>query len=174
MLANSPESPDIDRPRLTVLKEDNENEDSDVSPTPAPPARSLAAELGISEDDESPLREKKVEPNLIKAKTVKPGARLTAKEKGKSRAEPIPVSRTRPAVALEKENVKRAKLSTGAPSMVRPAAQQNAPDRKSVNLPPKPFSRTNVPGKLPPGKGGARRVPIDSAEAAPVGPAWKS
>lgn len=181
MLSNSPDSPDIDRPHLDALREDVEDE-LDISPTPAPPApaalapaKSLAAELGISDDeDESPLREKKIEPNLAKAKAGKPGMKTTAKEKGKGRADPAPMSRTRAAVPLEKENVKRAKLSAGAPT--RGTTTQTAVDRKVLKAPPKPFSKSTVAAKLPANRGGARRVPIDSAEAAPVsrgGPGWK-
>lgn len=179
MLANSPDSPNIDRPLLDALTEDAE-EDSDGSPTPAPtvstpipampPQRSLAAELGITEDDENPLRDRKAQAN-VKSKTTGPVTKLTAKEKGKARAEPVPVSRTRPAVALEKENVKRAKLSSGAASTASTA--QAAPEKKSVKAPPKPFSRSKVTGRPPPARTGPRRVPIDSAEAAHVGPGWK-
>ncbi|KAH9930287.1 Afadin and alpha-actinin-binding-domain-containing protein [Fomitopsis serialis] len=180
MLANSPDSPDIERPQLDSLEERME----DVSPTPgaptAPPVlaptRSLAQELGISEEDDSPpLRDKKVPRNLAKRSTsAAPSAaapKLTAKEKGKAKAEPTVSSRTRPAVALEKENVKRAKLSSGAASGA-PGSSMNK-SAAPTKVAPKPFARPKVAGKLPPGKGGPRRVPIDSAEAAPVGRMWK-
>ncbi|OSX64473.1 hypothetical protein POSPLADRAFT_1137091 [Postia placenta MAD-698-R-SB12] len=179
MLANSPDSPNIDRPLLDALTEDAE-EDSDGSPTPAPtvstpipampPQRSLAAELGITEDDENPLRDREAQAN-VKSKATGPVTKLTAKGKGKAKAEPMPVSRTRPAVALEKENVNRAKLSSGAASTTGTA--QAAPEKKSVKAPPKPFSRSKVAGRPPPARIGPRRVPIDSAEAAHVGPGWK-
>ncbi|CCM01360.1 uncharacterized protein FIBRA_03410 [Fibroporia radiculosa] len=181
MLADSPESSDSGRPSLDSVKEDDEDESPNISPTPAPldfasaaPGKSLAQELGVSDDDESPLREKKVEPNAVKISKPVAGARLPAKDKGKAKAVPTAVPRTRPAVPMEKENVKRAKLSTGAAAALAPTSQAaERLEKKSVKAPPKPFTRSRVPGKLPPGKGGARRVPIDSVEAAPVGPAWK-
>ncbi|KAI0954591.1 hypothetical protein AcW1_006435 [Taiwanofungus camphoratus] len=185
MLANSPDSPDIDRPPpLGALSEENESEGLDTSPTPAysapapvAAAKSLAAELGITEDIDSTLREKRVEPNIVKANASHSTAgRLTMKEKGKGKAEPAVGMRTRPAVALEKENVKRAMMSVTASNGVGGTTRISPVERdpkKIVKAPPKPFTRPKNASKLAPGKGGARRVPIDSAEAAPVGPAWK-
>ncbi|KAH9832560.1 uncharacterized protein C8Q71DRAFT_258970 [Rhodofomes roseus] len=183
MLANSPDSPDIERPHLGSLEEAME-EDPDDSPTPAAPVappvlaptKSLAEELGISEEDDSPpLREKRAQPNLAKrsagAVPAAAAPRFTAKEKGKAKAEPTVSTRTRPAVALEKENVKRAKLSNGSGSggSASSISKSTAPTKVATKL----FAKPKVTGKLPPGKGGARRVPIGSAEAAPVGRMWK-
>lgn len=183
MLANSPESPDIERPRLGALDEEMEG-DEEESPTPAAtvappvlaPPKSLAEALGVSESDDGPtaLREK-TQANVAKrnppaARPVAP--RLTAKEKGKGKAEqpkPAAASRTRPAGTLEKENVKRAKLS-GGPGAVSTNGTTNSAGGRSTapaKAPPKPFSKPAG------GKGGARRVPIGSAEAALVGRMWK-
>ncbi|PCH36393.1 hypothetical protein WOLCODRAFT_140389 [Wolfiporia cocos MD-104 SS10] len=182
MLANSPESP----PQAGASAGNEQYGGLDASPTPirtahapaAPPLRSLAAELGVSSDDDSPRPAKKPAPAVAKVKTLKPStARLTGKEKGKARAEPPRAPRARAVAAPpEKDNVRRAKLMAAGSSAQAPAAA--APERKpvSVRTQPKPLARPKVASSLkapPPGKGGARRVPIDSAEAAPVAPVWK-
>ena len=191
MLANSPESPDIERPQLGALEVEMEGDEED-SPTPAAtvappvlvPSKSLAEELGVSEGDDSPpaLREReKTRVNAAKrtAPAVRPAAapapRVTAKEKGKAKAEPpkpaAATSRTRPAGTLEKENVKRAKLSAGsANGGTRAAAGKSTAPTKA---PPKPFSKPAGAARSGPGGGGPRRVPIGSAEAAPMGRMWK-
>ncbi|KAI0695066.1 Afadin and alpha-actinin-binding-domain-containing protein [Cerioporus squamosus] len=121
MMANSPESPE--GPQLDALAE------VDESAMDAAPVRSLAEELGVSEDDDSPLREKQPQPQpqvqvQSKPATAAAARKATAgtqvKDKGKAKAAPAPApqsasrARTRAGGALEKENVKRAKLS--APS----------------------------------------------------------
>lgn len=187
MLANSPESPDIERPRLGALDKEMEG-DEEHSPTPvatiAPPVlappKSLAEELGMSDDSPPALREK-TQANV--AKRNPPGARpaaprLSAKEKGKGKAEsskPAAASRTRAAGTLEKENVKRAKLSggTGEGPSDGSANTEGGRSTAPAKVPPKPFSKPSGAGRLAPGKGGARRVPIGSAEAAPMGRMWK-
>lgn len=189
MLANSPESPDIERPQLGALDEEIEGDEED-SPTPAAtvappvlaPTKSLAEELGVSEGDDSPpaLREKKTQVNTAK-RSVRPAAapRVAAKEKGKAKAEPpkpaAAASRTRPAGTLEKENVKRAKLSGGAGAGSANGGASTAGGKSTAQAKPpsKPFSKPAGAGRLAPGKSGPRRVPIGSAEAAPVGRMWK-
>ncbi|KZT07244.1 uncharacterized protein LAESUDRAFT_742987 [Laetiporus sulphureus 93-53] len=160
MLAKSPDSPESDSGKLNALQES----DSDFSPTPMPiaaaplaraPIQSLA-ELGALEDpDENPLLDKTPDAKGVKPRASQFQTRLTAKQKGKGRAEPLVHSRSRPAVALERENIKRAKLISAS------TANRS------------PFARTKAASKLPGVKGGARRVPIGSAEAAPTGPTWK-
>ncbi|RPD52962.1 hypothetical protein L226DRAFT_489474 [Lentinus tigrinus ALCF2SS1-7] len=119
MMGNSPDSPE--GPALDALAEVDENA---MDVTPSAPARSLAEELGVSEDDDSPLREKQPQPQP-QAHTKPPAAvrkpAPSVQNKGKGKAAPAPApqqqasrSRTRAGAALEKENVKRAKLS--APS----------------------------------------------------------
>ena len=88
MLAQSPDSPP---PALAALAEADENAmDLDVSHIPAHAqhtagtTRSLAEELGVSEDDESPLREKP--PPVNKPKPPAP----VDKGKGKPRADAAP------------------------------------------------------------------------------------
>ncbi|KAL6297903.1 Afadin and alpha-actinin-binding-domain-containing protein [Sparassis latifolia] len=185
LLANSPDSPETDVPRLGSLAEE-EDDDLEVSPTPAaitpvtvalPPAMSLAAELGIADDDddESPLREKRAERNAAEPKSVHAAVRqAVAKGKGKARTEVSAASRGT-VIPGEKENVKRAKSSTSGTTVKATPLVRD--EKKTARPPPKPSvvsARTRFTiNKLPQGKGGARRVPIDSAEAAPVGPGWK-
>ncbi|TBU23711.1 Afadin and alpha-actinin-binding-domain-containing protein [Dichomitus squalens] len=182
MLARSPDSPPV--AALDALAEVDENAmDLDVSHIPAhamQPSRTLAEELGVSEDDDNPLREKP-------APADKP--KVVEKGKGKARADAAPqvqaqtrTSRARAGGALEKENVKRAKLNP--PTAAATASGKGAAASKDVKKPPsKPANgvstraRTAAAGGRgtvvkPPSKGGPRRVPIGSAEAAPV-PSWR-
>ena len=146
--------------------------------------------------EESALREKKVEMNVnVKTQIVDPEAkRFTTKEKGKGKADPLPGTTTmknRAAGVVEKENQVKAKgtrtMSSSSSRSVSPGLGSNA-KTKVGNVPTddkkagKPVAKaasaafsgsTRAGMKLPPGKGGARRVPIDSAEAAPVGPGWR-
>ncbi|KAI0773249.1 Afadin and alpha-actinin-binding-domain-containing protein [Trametes elegans] len=202
MLANSPDSPE--GPRLGSLPESAEDSIEQDAPPPNPePIRSLAEELGVSEDDDSPLREKQAPPQNAKpgpAQGTKRKAgpseperhaqppRATA-AKGKGRADgAAPVTRGRAGGALEKENVKRAKLSSGAGAGAKPAETARKPRAKAAVV-PKPVSstaqvtssrsRTGAGGsgsgsRAPPpkSKSGPRRVPAGSAEAASV-PTWR-
>jgi hypothetical protein len=146
--------------------------------------------------EESALREKKVELNVnVKTQIVDPeGKRFTTKDKGKGKADPLPLTTTtknRATGVVEKENQVKAKgtrtMSSSSSRSVSPGLSSNA-KMKVSNVPTnskkavKPVAKaasatfsggTRVGMKLPPGKGGARRVPIDSAEAAPVGPGWR-
>ncbi|KII85992.1 hypothetical protein PLICRDRAFT_115132 [Plicaturopsis crispa FD-325 SS-3] len=177
MLADSPTSPQNSGTRpLDVLTE--ESEDS-MAPEPFPAistaAKSLAAELGVSDDDTSPLREKKVEPNPnVGTKVFRPPEpkRLTSKEKGKGRApEPVAPGKRR-STEPQKENDTKRSRSTATAMKLPPADS-----KKLVRPAGKPvesgLSKPRVIPRIAPGNGGPRRVPIDSAEAAPKGRGWK-
>lgn len=191
MMNDSPVSPPNPSTSLTDLVEDDEH-----SPTPAvtftkpaanlkPALSTLAAELGM---EESPLREKKVEPNADK-KVVADDKRFTAKEKGKTKMDPLAgpagapaTARSRPSGAVEKENQVKAKTSrvssSSSGSIVSgpgSKAKQSVgpPDAKktvkSIAKPPPVASGSGTakPGFKPgPVLGGARRVLVQSAEAA--------
>ena len=174
--------------------------DLDISHVPARPQLSLAEELGVSEDGDSPLRDKAPPPPSLPAQAIapnKPAAPVrrgaTEKGKGKARAEPAPsqpqapqtrTSRARAGATLEKENVKRAKLnppSTGAaaaggsrdakkPPLSKPASGIGARTRSGGGAGAGGGARGTV--VKPPSRGGPRRVPIGSAEATPV-PSWR-
>ncbi|KAG2363148.1 Afadin and alpha-actinin-binding-domain-containing protein [Suillus spraguei] len=145
MLANSPDS-------LDEVSE--ESEDSPTSIIPLPVATKIFP--SESESDDSPLREKKTERNVVPLPPLK--NRLSAKEKGKTKAELVVPGKLKP----EKEN------------------RDKVPRKPSPSLPPAPQSKLKVSSlatskpapKLPSGKGGARRVLIGSAEAAPL-PGWR-
>ncbi|KAI0738684.1 Afadin and alpha-actinin-binding-domain-containing protein [Daedaleopsis nitida] len=218
MMADSPESPD--GPKLDALAEVDENS-MDTSHIPACAQgrpRSLAEELGVSEDDDdSPLREKQATPAGRshaatapagrKAGSVQPRAGIGAgKTKGKEKekvltsgpaAQAAPVqnaSRARPGGSLEKENVKRVKLSGpsqpsggsgGSAKSVRSATSSSSSSSSRDGKKTKPVgigarARTAASGRgagagagsKPALKGGPRRVPMGSAEAAPV-PTWR-
>lgn len=152
MLANSPDS-------LDEVSE--ESEDSPTSIIPLPVATKIFP--SESESDDSPLREKKTERNVVPLpplKNVLPpeSKHLSAKEKGKTKAELVVPGKLKP----EKEN------------------RDKVPRKPSPSLPPAPQSKLKVSSlatskpapKLPSGKGGARRVLIGSAEAAPL-PGWR-
>ncbi|KAF8892175.1 Afadin and alpha-actinin-binding-domain-containing protein [Infundibulicybe gibba] len=200
MLGNSPSSPEeikkISAPRLSLesVVEDKESElnfDHIESASPAEPQQlSLAAELGVESPPESPLQEKKMEPNVnphhipqaaftaTKGRVFHEPQKLTAKQKGKVKAPPIPVSRKRSASAgLEKENTtNRTKRNGTLPSSSLPATSASrTTDAKSAPKPVAkpigaPISRLRVVGKPSQPVAGPRRVPIDSAEAAVPAP----
>jgi hypothetical protein len=146
----------------------------------------------VEEAEESPLKEKKVEVNINPKKTRiidsdGDAKRFTTKEKGKSRAVvgsvqvSLPKSRT-----VEKENqvkVKSARGLSGSSSSsgsgssglgkMKVAVDGKKTVKPTTSAATTTSGTTRVGMKLPPGKGGARRVPIDSAEAAHVGPGWR-
>lgn len=184
MLSNSPGSPEnLNIPRITLndLSEVDESDSTpEISPTPAldvvAPAKSLAEELGVadSDEDESPLREKTT--SNVNSKPARGELKATSKDKGKARADHVVTSKTRLSTAagvVEKENkVKRSKkgvesshVKLAAAAMKKSTKSQTQSSATTVAPPPRIIS-----SKV---KGGARRVPIDSAEAAPLGPAWK-
>ncbi|KAG2137743.1 Afadin and alpha-actinin-binding-domain-containing protein [Suillus cothurnatus] len=128
MLANSPDS-------LDGVSEDSEDSPTSVVPLPVAAKKTFLSE---SESDDSPLREKKTEPN----------------EKGKTKAEPVVPGKLK----QEKEN--RDKVFR-KPSPSLPPAPQPKPKVSSL-------ATSKPAPKLPSGKGGARRVLIGSTEAAPL------
>ncbi|KZT25324.1 hypothetical protein NEOLEDRAFT_1156280 [Neolentinus lepideus HHB14362 ss-1] len=166
MLANSPGSPDAGlSPPLGILTEEEETDEPEA--LRAEPVLTLAQELGVDEEDDSPLREKPPTQN------VNSGA---SNAKGKQKAVPAANNRTRPAAgALEKENNrKRIKGRVAPPApLVGSKATSTTKASKSVTKPPAPPA-AKLALKQGMGRGGGpRRVPIGSAEAAPVGPGWK-
>ncbi|KAI8996403.1 hypothetical protein BD414DRAFT_199770 [Trametes punicea] len=193
MLANSPDSPD--GVQLASLPESSveDSMEQEAAPHNPEPVRSLAEELGVSEDDDSPLRERPPKDNAQgtkrKAGTSEserhvPPLRTAVRDKGKGRADvqPGPASCARAGGTLEKENVKRAKLSASG-AKVASSVQQERKTRatagakfSSVAGAQASRSRTVPTGggsKAPSRpKGGARRVPAGSAEAASV-PTWR-
>ncbi|TFK48399.1 hypothetical protein OE88DRAFT_1810308 [Heliocybe sulcata] len=165
MLGASPESPNAGlSPPLGILREEDEADEPE--PLRVEQGLTLAQELGVEDDEESPLREK------APAQNANPGALA----KGKQRAVPAVKSRGRPAPgALEKENNgKRAK--TRAAPMASVAVSRAGMTTRSSKMAAKPSAPPTSKSRVKPavGRGGGpRRVPIGSAEAAPVGPGWK-
>lgn len=150
MLANSPDS-------LDGLSE--KSEDSPTCTVPIATIKSLPSEL---ESNDSPLREKKTKPNVaplppFKKTFPQESKRLSTKDKGKAKSELVVPGKLKP----EKEN--RDKIPR-KPSPSLPPAQ---PKLKLNSL-----TTSKPASKLSTGKGGARRVLIGSAEAAPL-PGWK-
>lgn len=152
MLANSPDSLD------------GVSEGSKDSPTSIPPPVATTKTFpSESESDDSPLREKKTEPNFVVLppfnKVLPPESkRFSTKEKGKTKAEPVVLGKQK----SEKEN--RDKVFRKPSPSLPPAPQPKLKTTSSATSKPAP--------KLPSGKGGARRVLIGSAEAAPL-PGWR-
>ncbi|KAH9939056.1 Afadin and alpha-actinin-binding-domain-containing protein [Epithele typhae] len=189
MLGASPDSPEGDR--LGALAETSESSfEMDVALPP--PVRSLAEELGVSESsDDYPLRETQPAPPATKKVAPAPPAPAN---KGKGKAAPAPAPpakpnpRTRAGAALEKENVKRVKLSAPAPAVAagsgstgstKSSGSAASSREKRGTAAPKPpaggagaRTRAAAQGRTAAPKGGARRVPAGSAQAANV-PSWK-
>jgi hypothetical protein len=213
LLGNSPNSPDgmgasdtsdLSSLLLPVVEEDENALGFEEVPVfiqatsiRPQPQMSLAAELGVESPPESPLQEKKLEPNLanrqvatIGVKTAKgrvfhPGPkRLTAKEKGKGKATTgttIGPARIKTSAAVEKEN-STTKFSEGISSTINTLKiSPPALETKKIAKPPlKPVvsmssSRARSVAKLPPPTkaGGPRRVLVDSVEAPAIGKGWK-
>lgn len=206
MMADSPESPGS--PKLDALAEVDENA-MDTTPVHSQePIRSLAEELGVSEDD-SPLREKDLAPKArpqSAAATRRAGGgvhtsdRRAAVEKGQGKgkapapsgitAAPTTTSRARAGGMLEKENVKRVKLSdpagsggkTGGSTSSASSSGSNSGKKTSSGKPAgigaRAKTQTGSGGRAAASKpkltlkGGPRRVPAGSAEAATV-PTWR-
>ncbi|KAG1812890.1 Afadin and alpha-actinin-binding-domain-containing protein [Suillus subaureus] len=153
MLANSPDSMD-------GVSEESEGSLTSVVP---PPIATKKTFLSGSESDDSPLREKKTESNVVPLPSLKnmlpPESKpFSTKEKGKTKAELVVPGKLKP----EKEN--RDKVLRKPPPSLPPAPQPKLKVSSSATSKPAP--------KLPSGKGGARRVLIGSAEAAPL-PGWR-
>lgn len=190
LLGNSPTSPDFgsgDSQPLEALLEVDETP-SLFPEIPSPPnCPSLAEELGVSQSPpESPLQEKKIAPNVAPV-SITTGAlpakrvfhpepnRFTTQEKGKSKAAAVVVPPTqrqlKTAGAVEKENTELKRKVVGVPK-VSPPAGGNVGGEEGKRKPAvqrSSTSRARVMAKVPPpptnGKGGPRRVLVDSAEA---------
>ena len=187
MLAHSPQSPDGARRKLEGVAEQDEEIDLSTPSTLIPPlfaAPRKHARISESDDEgDNPLQEKKVEANIgsgVSVATAKgrvhhqPDAkRFTAAEKGKAKVEVVGQTRPRPIASGEKENdAKRAKVSSAA-GVVGISAKGSEVAGTNVTRGTKLVgkvagtgkSKARVMAKLPGKTGGARRVPVDSAEA---------
>lgn len=215
LLGNSPNSPDgagaSSGSDLSGLLQPVAEEDENIlgfeeipavaqGPVRSQPQMSLAAELGVESPPESPLQEKKLEPNVATrqvtttagTKTVKGRAlypdpkRLTAKEKGKGRATGGTTStqpRVKTSAAVEKENTKSSRETSNVTgvSRISPPGLGSIETKQVAKPLPKPAagissSRARLIAKLPPAAktgGGPRRVLVDSVEAPVIGKGWK-
>ena len=166
MLADSPESPESE-----LLPKPGGGLTTQTGPVPA-----AAGAAGARDDDDSPLREKKTERNVVQAKKGDRAdtKKRTSKERSKVKEEaavPTVTGKPKTVGAGEKEN--RDKPSRrGSPPMLG-APPTKPPSTTTTNKPEVVAKPTiKVPTKLPVGRGGARRVPVGSAEAAPL-PGWR-
>ncbi|KAI0769209.1 Afadin and alpha-actinin-binding-domain-containing protein [Irpex lacteus] len=218
-LGNSPDSPDappLAAPTLGTLAEaEDESGEFSVSPTPAPrlrhtpapvqqPQMSLAAELGVSEDDDSgeldsPLRDRV---NSVEDLPPRPTSALgryhSAKDKGKGKAkaqpQPSSSSRTRapaPTAVTEKPRPKTRSSTGSAAGASKPKASSSkviggGVAKKTTRMtrsaaasvggagPSNSRSATSAKPTITKSttRGGPRRVPIGSSQAAAL-PTWK-
>ena len=118
------------------------------APTYTPLDQELRIEELVSASDESPLRGK----GKKVAHTTKPSS-------GKSSTMKNTTKTTERRFSGEKAATKSTSRSTNKENGAKPVAQRTGTAATTKNLLA--------------GKGGARRVPIGSADAAPIGPAWK-
>lgn len=172
MLGESPESPESEPlPRLGANGED-------TTPT-GYPAPAVAGATLAQDDDDSPLREKRTERNAAQVKKAKVDKadmkKRSSKERSKVKEEPaVPTLMGKPKMigAGEKENRDKP-ARRGSPPMLG-APPTKPPSTTTTSKPEAPAKSTiiKVPAKLPVGRGGARRVPVGSAEAAPL-PGWR-
>lgn len=183
LMMASPDSPDsATTPPLQVLTEEDESE-MDVSPTPAgqvqqpaPVVRSLAAELGIASDSDDDEKAKKAKSRSKPSSKVTFAANRWLKSQTTAAARS---SRSQPSTTLEKENkIQRSKpgLSTGLSSS---KVISGGIVKKTAKPPPLKASATSLDAGvgvigqtriISKVKGGARRVPIESAQPVPT---WK-
>lgn len=162
MLSNSPgEAAAQGRSEVELENEEPERSDDNAAQMPTIPSygtvMSLEEELGLevetedSPSDESPLREKNIR-MVNKGKGKKDSsARGTSGERDKGKGQSNSAKNVRAALETEKENNLK-KTRAGIP-LKAPLAASARPTGVS--------------------KGGARRVPIGSADAAPIGRGWK-
>jgi hypothetical protein len=162
MLADSPDSPESE-PMFG-------SDEADTTPT-NPPVVNVP-----KDEDDSPLREKKTGRNVAtqaKGDQVDEKKR-TSKVKAKAKVEPVApaiVSKPKTVGAREKENRDKTSRRGSPPMLGAPSAK---PSSTLGTSQPETAAKaaTKAPAKLPPIKGGARRVPIGSAEAAAL-PGWR-
>ncbi|KAF9466164.1 Afadin and alpha-actinin-binding-domain-containing protein [Collybia nuda] len=208
LLGNSPNSPDGagtsgDSDVSSLLQPVTEEDEIDLGFGQIPtysqePQVFLAAELGIASAPESPLQEKKLEPNVttrkittaVEVKTAKgrvmytDSNRFTAKEKGKGKATTETANaqtRIKTSAAVEKENTAKSSKGSTTKSRVSPPGLEITEMKKVAKPPSKPSagvtgSRARLLAKLPPPSktgGGPRRVLVDSVEAPIIGKGWK-
>ncbi|KAI0042736.1 hypothetical protein FA95DRAFT_1547240 [Auriscalpium vulgare] len=132
---------------------------------PPPPPVSVPS----SDEDDSPLREKQAVG--APAKSVK--GRSSGGAGTKPVAEKKKASRTA-VPAVEKENTIKRKLKGPATNRASAAAKsQPAPPAAKPAVKSRSNDKLSVSSLMPLGKSGPRRVPIDSAEAAPIVPGWR-
>ncbi|KAI6023947.1 Afadin and alpha-actinin-binding-domain-containing protein [Pisolithus microcarpus] len=120
----------------------------------------------VEDDEDSPLREKRTKKNVgVKDQRADEAVKSLAKAKTHTQTNaPVDTGKTRTRGSLEKEN--RGKSSLKLPPATAP--QGKAPSNSKAEPSAKGLGKT-IP-KLPAARGGARRVPIGSTEAAP---GWK-
>ncbi|KAG6336455.1 hypothetical protein ID866_2626 [Astraeus odoratus] len=158
MLADSPDSTESIPLPTTVT--------TDIPPT------NLFEPLAREDDDddeESPLREKRTERNVDSQRGV--AKKVLLKTKAKVHPPPVAAAangKSKMSGSLEKENRSKSMRRVSPTNAPQPKPPTNVNATKG-ECPVK--NVTKAPSKLPTGKGGARRVPVGSAEAAP---GWKA
>ena len=199
--SSPPVSPDppLAAPALGSLTEEDESQEH--SPTPAfrhprpqaiEPPMSLAAELGVSEDDsdDAPLRDKvNSVVELPPRPTTSLGRYSRSKDKGKAKAQPqiqpttsrTATLRTRePAPPVDRPKPKTRSKSSTSPNSKTPKVIGGGVTKKTPRMTTRSATANATAGsskpKLapakPPTKGGPRRVLIGSSQAAPM-PTWR-
>jgi hypothetical protein len=199
MLGHSPPTPDgnhLPLDRLTEVDEETAlSKPSSAIPALFAPLSQCHTKMEVGEvDTEHPLQEKMTETNVAAAAPAiratkgkmhrqpepKPFATM---EKGKRKAEVVEQTRPRTGVAEEKENdAKRARVSpTGAAVVTSSKTSGSSGGVKDGNG-AKGIGKNAGAGKSkarlmtklpPPRSGGARRVPVDSADAPASAKAWR-
>jgi hypothetical protein len=189
--------------RLTEQDEETAlSKPSSIIPALFAPPSTCPTKMEVGEVDmEHPLQEKMIETNLATAAPAvratkgkmqrQPGLKqFTTTEKGKRKAEVIEQTRARVAVAEEKENgadvnaqdAKRAKVSPTGAAVVTSSKTSGSSGRVKGGNGVKGIgknagagkSKARLMTKLPPPRlGGARRVPVDSADAPASAKAWR-
>ncbi|KAI5995457.1 Afadin and alpha-actinin-binding-domain-containing protein [Pisolithus albus] len=157
--------------RILMLGESSESAGSvplqAIRETGSTPTNSFQPSSDYVEDDEdNPLREKRTKKKVgVKDRRAGEAVKSLAKAKTHTQTNaPMDTGKTKTRGSLEKEN--RGKSSLQLPLATAP--QGKAPSHSKAELSAKGLSKT-IP-KPPAGRGGARRVPIGSTEAAP---GWK-
>ncbi|KAI0339683.1 hypothetical protein BDW22DRAFT_1422215 [Trametopsis cervina] len=180
LLGNSPDSPDapLAAPALGSLTEEDESQEYPRLPAfghdaQRGPALSLAAELGVSEDDDVPLRDTlnntfEPPPRPISAL----GRYPTTRDKGKAKAQPASSRSRQPTVPIEKP---KAKPKSAGTQVKTPKVIGGGITKKTTRMTTRSTAAAASTSKAvqkPASKAGPRRVPIGSSEAA-APPTWK-